>query len=549
MTIISSQIEAIDRQVTNFENRISEHEEEKIRLDDECLDLQQQFKHLVRDNKFADFLRRIFKKKYRPPRIREEDESSESESSSSSSADEDVETASDSGDIGPVRLDPDVCPEGCDRDLYDRTFVLRNARQKREQEIMEQNTLIENLLRDIEHHIRLKQKMTGKLEKKRNELREFMLEKQSCMNEVEQVVVLQYSQIRARAVVGCTGPQGLSQTVVFPEAILSRLRKRVLEIMDEIKEQKMRYRINRTHLHRMNIDLRAMDAEAGRVRAEMREVLTHKLGKPRRVDKTLDELLRLMARQFKLASFDTVPQLTAQLREWKVVVANNSTSQLLHQHSTNACGDCRKKHSEAEKKYLSTLQSHSERVRLAAAIQGNVIPRKHFKEPDNLVGGYSLDQYNRDVVRLRIIRAKQREDIRVRTYAFHIELLEIDVITKRFNHRRRGSPTKVLHEEIGKMKLKQPLGQPSSSPVSAPSGTERSRVEMYQTTRKTDREKEKYFPTTPLSSALQIVQGVNVMALLTDALDSMRTSRDEAPKLLQEMSAFLPDLVSGLIQN
>lgn len=66
------------------------------------------------------------------------------------------------------------------------------------------------------------------------------MEKQSCMNEVDQVVVLRYDQIRAAAVRGCTGPQGLSQTVVFSEHMLTKLRHRVLEIREEIKQQKQR---------------------------------------------------------------------------------------------------------------------------------------------------------------------------------------------------------------------------------------------------------------------------------------------------------------------
>lgn len=69
------------------------------------------------------------------------------------------------------------------------------------------------------------------------------MEKQSCMNDVDQVVVLRYDQIRASALRGCTGPQGLSNTVVFPEAMLARLRKRVLELQDEIKQQKQRQKL------------------------------------------------------------------------------------------------------------------------------------------------------------------------------------------------------------------------------------------------------------------------------------------------------------------
>lgn len=69
------------------------------------------------------------------------------------------------------------------------------------------------------------------------------LEKQSCLNEIDQVVVLRYDQIRASAIKGCTGPEGLSKCVVFPEQMLKRLRKRVLEIQEEIRLQKLRAKL------------------------------------------------------------------------------------------------------------------------------------------------------------------------------------------------------------------------------------------------------------------------------------------------------------------
>ncbi|KAI8422233.1 hypothetical protein MSG28_006127 [Choristoneura fumiferana] len=59
----------------------------------------------------------------------------------------------------------------------------------------------------------------------------------------------------------------------------------------------------------MNVDLRAMEAQAEELRAQMRDVLTRKLGKPRRVDKTLDDLLRQMARRHKFSTtLGTIPQ-------------------------------------------------------------------------------------------------------------------------------------------------------------------------------------------------------------------------------------------------
>lgn len=67
------QVRGVNDQIEDCLQRIEEHKAEKENLDLACQDLQRQFKKLVQDNKFVDFLRRIFKKKYRPPRDRNED--------------------------------------------------------------------------------------------------------------------------------------------------------------------------------------------------------------------------------------------------------------------------------------------------------------------------------------------------------------------------------------------------------------------------------------------------------------------------------------------
>ncbi|CAG4986750.1 unnamed protein product [Parnassius apollo] len=167
------QIRGIQDQIQDCEHRIEEHITEKEELDEACQEMQHQFKQLVQDNKFADFLRRIFKKKYKPPRERDDNESSESESSTSSSEEED-EGSLDSRDIGPIRLDPNVCPEGCDKVIYDKTYELRSNRHQYEQEMLEKDRLIDLLRKDIDAHNKVKRTMSTKLDKRKNELKEFM---------------------------------------------------------------------------------------------------------------------------------------------------------------------------------------------------------------------------------------------------------------------------------------------------------------------------------------------------------------------------------------
>lgn len=66
-------MKSVQEQIDDCKHRIEEILGEKNELDVECQELQRQFKNLVSDNKFADFLRRIFKKKYRPPRDHDDD--------------------------------------------------------------------------------------------------------------------------------------------------------------------------------------------------------------------------------------------------------------------------------------------------------------------------------------------------------------------------------------------------------------------------------------------------------------------------------------------
>ncbi|CAH0581322.1 unnamed protein product [Chrysodeixis includens] len=487
------QVRGVQDQVIDCEHRIEEHLTKKEQLDSQCQELQRLFKRLVQDNKFADFLRRIFKKKYRPPRTRDDDESSESESSSSSSEEED-QGSLDSRDIGPIRLDPNVCPEGCEKEIFDKTYELRNTRHSHEQDMMEQDKLVELLKRDIEAHNKIKRKLSVQLEQRKNDLREFMLEKQTCMNDVDQVVVLRYDQIRAAAIRGCTGAQGLSQAVVFPEALLHRLRRRVLELQEEIRQQKMRQKINRTHLFRMNIDLRAMEDEARELRAMMRDVLARKLGKPRKVDRTLDDLLRQMARRHKYSmTYGYMPHVINQLRTW------------------------RERHSNLEMKYLQTLNTFSDRLRLAAALQAEVYPQKMAKDPSEIAGGYVPAQYQRDVMRLLIVRDQQKQQI------------------------------KQLQDEIQSLRMK-PLSKKSPPPTWTSVESEHSEIYLFMVPRSQRQRRHKYFPITPLGSHTN-VHDVNVMKLLFDCLDAMRVSRDDANELLKDVTALLPSIVSGSLSR
>lgn len=109
-------------------------------INEQIAALQVFFANTIKGHKFFDFLRRIFKKKYRAPKTPhgDDEESSSSESSSSSSEDEGADAGSvDSLDMTTIRLDETTCPIGLDRVLYEWAFTMRSERHELERTLVE----------------------------------------------------------------------------------------------------------------------------------------------------------------------------------------------------------------------------------------------------------------------------------------------------------------------------------------------------------------------------------------------------------------------------
>nr|CAD7450957.1 unnamed protein product [Timema bartmani] len=87
------------------------------------------FQDSVGDNKFSDFLWRLYKKKHRPVKTPDSEDSEEELTSSDSVSEIDDRSGSHEWrDSISGRLDESVCPEGCDQQLYERTLQLRGNR-------------------------------------------------------------------------------------------------------------------------------------------------------------------------------------------------------------------------------------------------------------------------------------------------------------------------------------------------------------------------------------------------------------------------------------
>lgn len=122
------------------------------KINEQILALQNYYASTIKGHNFYNFLRRIFKKKYRAPKTPhgEDEESSSSESSSSSSEDEGADAASvDSLDMSNIRLDENTCPIALDRVIYEYAFSARAERHAFERTLVESNQHANRKRREI----------------------------------------------------------------------------------------------------------------------------------------------------------------------------------------------------------------------------------------------------------------------------------------------------------------------------------------------------------------------------------------------------------------
>ncbi|XP_055921167.1 cilia- and flagella-associated protein 44 [Eupeodes corollae] len=124
----------ISSKIKKLNNEIDAMTKSFSLLKDDIKRVQVEFNEAIKGNKFFKFLKRIFEKKYKPPKEQKPDDETES-STEDSTTDDDDAGSGDSGNMTVIRLDESHCPNGCDRKLYDLSFELRDERHSLEQKI------------------------------------------------------------------------------------------------------------------------------------------------------------------------------------------------------------------------------------------------------------------------------------------------------------------------------------------------------------------------------------------------------------------------------
>ncbi|GJQ65650.1 hypothetical protein Trydic_g7740 [Trypoxylus dichotomus] len=313
--------EMLDMQdlTTDQNNKIDARKREIETLEEKGKQIQQRFLAAASDNKFYDFLRRIFKKKYKPPKARDPNDSeSDSDSSSSSSSDDDDEDAGsiDSREVGPIRLDDSVCPKGCDQALYDLTFQLRSERHAVELEIKEHNRVIEQTKKDMEQTSKKLKSIELNLKQSQDALEKFQREKQQKLNQVVCTLVLKLHQLQHLLTDACVN--NVKDTLIFSKSTLSKLYRRVGQLQMETLQQKDKHKLNVNHLARMKTDCKTMENRIYRLNNTIAESMKKKFGKVVDLDEVQEALIKKLIFDLRMSMLDISTMFEDELHMWKV---------------------------------------------------------------------------------------------------------------------------------------------------------------------------------------------------------------------------------------
>ena len=138
-----------------------------------------------------DHLMKIFRKKVKRKTKKNEDEEEEEEEESS---DEDWDSNEDEENNED---EEDVCPDGCEEDVYEEVLALRLKRLDQEDVVLEFQKSMDQLKKENEQLTRREKQTNTKLQQVEKEIQEFQTEKQQKLNQLETSIVLKLSQVQA----------------------------------------------------------------------------------------------------------------------------------------------------------------------------------------------------------------------------------------------------------------------------------------------------------------------------------------------------------------
>eukprot|EP00105_Crassostrea_gigas_P043284 XP_019927432.1 PREDICTED: cilia- and flagella-associated protein 44-like isoform X1 [Crassostrea gigas] len=271
------------------------------------------------NNKFADYLTKVFKKKIKRAKKKVtdgegSDEDSDEDSDDESDWDEDDEESEEEGGY-----DLDICPPGCDQNIYDNTCQLREKKLDIEEALQEEKKNNDGLKKDIESNNKKLKVVDSALKAAQNELEAFQLEKQQKLNELDVVVTLKLHQIQY--MINGVLPQDLSQTLVFESHGVTRLQQRIKELEHEKHMQKKHMKESRRKHVQLIKDRKVFDSKISEMEERTNEMMIAKFGRIVDLEKLETITVNRQIEELKEKLRLTEIQCAEELVEWDEKIA------------------------------------------------------------------------------------------------------------------------------------------------------------------------------------------------------------------------------------
>eukprot|EP01063_Lacrimia_lanifica_P008975 TRINITY_DN1602_c0_g1_i1.p1 TRINITY_DN1602_c0_g1~~TRINITY_DN1602_c0_g1_i1.p1 ORF type:complete len:1770 (+),score=916.72 TRINITY_DN1602_c0_g1_i1:89-5398(+) len=205
-----------------------------------------------------DKLMDIFKKKVKRKAKKGDGEDEEEEEEESSDSD----WVSDEDEEGGEEVE-DMCPEGCDEEVYDEVLRLREHKLDQEDIVQDFYKAMEQLKRENESLTKREKATNTKLLQVEKEIQNFQTEKQQKLNQLETSIILKLSQVQ------CLNednrlPLAQDDLVVFTNEGMKDLCRRIVQLQSDKKALNREHNEHRkTHrsLHKEKVGLKAHVSE------------------------------------------------------------------------------------------------------------------------------------------------------------------------------------------------------------------------------------------------------------------------------------------------
>ncbi|CAG7731039.1 unnamed protein product [Allacma fusca] len=313
------------------QRRLSRVKQDLGKMEHAITDVQKEVSGLIGEKqKYSEYLWRVYKKKIRIENAGGDEQSRagsdgsvvKNESSSSSTGDSTDSTSQDSGSdlfkLPKQKLNPNVCPEQLDRNLYEKVCEFRAKRTQLEIEAEAQKKVVEKVERDFTDVEKVYNKYTGRLEGIGEEVLILQRKKQVKMNQLSSLVVLKADQIQCLDEEEFDEYSGsivqrmknhfppLTEVVLFPKDGIGKLDLRIEELKDETKLEREKHKRARHMMVRLREELTKLEDDVGQINTRCKREMIAKFGKLVDLDdvcaavinlEVLDELTRLETRR------------------------------------------------------------------------------------------------------------------------------------------------------------------------------------------------------------------------------------------------------------